>query len=58
MDGIYDVARDFLLGKGMYPMLNVGIYLTDSNPENGGGFVLYRDTQTNGFQTMFKKLRS
>jgi len=52
-----DVARDFLLGKGMYPMLNVGIYLTDSNPENGGLRTLPGTHKQNGFQTMFKKLQ-
>lgn len=31
-----DVAREFALGFKMYPMLNIGIYLTDSNNENGG----------------------
>ncbi len=52
-----DVARDFLLGKGLYPMLNIGIYLTDSGPENGGLRTLPGTHKQNGFQTMFKKLQ-
>jgi len=52
-----DVARDFLLGKGLYPMLNIGIYLTDSGPENGGLRTLPGTHKQNAFQTMFKKLQ-
>lgn len=52
-----DVARDFLLGKGMYPMLNVGIYLTDSGPENGGLRTLPGTHKQSNLKTIFKKLQ-
>ncbi len=31
-----DVLRDFFMLKRVLPMINVGIYLTDSNAQNGG----------------------
>ncbi len=31
-----DVSRDVMVGKKLFPMINVGIYLDDSNETNGG----------------------
>lgn len=50
-----DVAREFALGFKMYPMLNIGIYLTDSNNDNGGLRTLPGTHRDKPWQTLFRK---
>jgi hypothetical protein len=52
-----DVAREFALGIKMYPMLNVGIYLMDSNNENGGLRTLPGTHTDKSFKVLFRKMQ-
>ena len=52
-----DVAREFALGIKMYPMLNVGIYLMDSNNENGGLRTLTGTHTDKSFKVLFRKMQ-
>ncbi len=50
-----DVAREFALGGKMYTMLNVGIYLTNSGPVNGGLRAIPGTHKDGSFKVLFRK---
>ncbi len=52
-----DVLRDFVMGQKMLPMINIGVYLTHSGPENGGLRILPGTHRQSAFSMMFSKIQ-
>jgi phytanoyl-CoA hydroxylase len=50
-----DSARDFFYGKKVSPMLNIGLYLDDSGPDQGGLRVLPGTHKQNLWNLLFRK---
>ncbi|HEY0262396.1 MAG TPA: phytanoyl-CoA dioxygenase family protein [Chitinophagales bacterium] len=50
-----DSARDIFYGKKILPMLNVGVYLDDSNEENGGLRILPGTHNQKLYNLLFRK---
>ncbi len=50
-----DVLRDFFMGKKMYPMINVGVYLTNSGFANGGLRILPSTHRQSVMSMLFRK---
>lgn len=50
-----DSARDIFYGSKVLPMLNVGVYLDDSNEENGGLRILPGTHKQKLFDLLFRK---
>jgi ectoine hydroxylase-related dioxygenase (phytanoyl-CoA dioxygenase family) len=52
-----DVLRDFVMGQKMLPMINIGVYLTHSGPENGGLRILPGTHTQSAWSMMSSKIQ-
>ena len=52
-----DVTRDVMLGRKLYPMINVGIYLDDSSETNGGLRIIPGSQNQSVMSMLFTKVQ-
>jgi len=52
-----DIVRDFVMLKKIFPMINIGIYLTHSGPVNGGLRVIPGTHTQSAFSMLFSKIQ-